>query len=341
MTTSTSFAQVANNLLNVLQGCSKTIRLLLAMFLTLTVSANVWGEEVTYVFTTKDWAAKIGSTSANWTVGKSGAGFSNNGIQVTTNASGANATSPIAFDNISQVIVTYNTNKSAGAGTLDVKIGDNSKISQDWKYSGSGDGRTSNYTATFNLSHVQNGKVTLTANTTTNSIYVVSIKVITADAKKYKIIYDANGGSTTCVDDEYEGGATVNVCATSPINLGNSFTGWKRNDNADVVSAGDSFTMPENDVTLTAQWTPLTQYTVTWSVDGKTLSTVAVYENSKVSSVPTVTELPCGDKFVGWTTDPITTPQNKAPTVFTTVDGSPKITEDKTFYAVFADYVNE
>ena len=42
---STTFAQVATNLLNVLQGYSKTIRLLLVMFLTLTVSANAWGED--------------------------------------------------------------------------------------------------------------------------------------------------------------------------------------------------------------------------------------------------------------------------------------------------------
>lgn len=314
------------------------------MFLTLTVSANVWGEEVTYVFTTKDWAAKIGSTSANWTSGKSGTGFSNNGIQVTTASSGANATSPISFDNISQVIVTYNTNKSGGAGTLDVKIGDNSKISQNWKYSGSGDGRTSNYTATFNLSPVQNGKVTLTANTTTNSIYVVSIKVITADAKKYKIIYDANGGFTTCEENEYEGDATVDVCADLPINLGNSFTGWKRSDNADVVSAGGTFTMPENDVTLTAQWTPLAQYTVTWMVDKETLSTEDVYENGKVSTVPTAPDPAnnCGEVFAGWTTIPIDgTTSTKPSVLFTTVDGSPTITKATIFYAVFADYVNE
>ena len=44
---STSFAQVANNLLTVLQGYSKTIRLLLVMFVALTVSANAWGAEET------------------------------------------------------------------------------------------------------------------------------------------------------------------------------------------------------------------------------------------------------------------------------------------------------
>lgn len=41
-------AQVANNLLTVLQGYSKTIRLLLVMFLTLTISAEVWAEDVTF-----------------------------------------------------------------------------------------------------------------------------------------------------------------------------------------------------------------------------------------------------------------------------------------------------
>lgn len=93
--------------------------------------------------------------------------------------------------------------------------------------------------------------------------------------------------------------------------------------------------------TITVSFTENQKYTVTWMVDKETLSTEDVYEDGKVSSVPTVTELPCGDKFVGWTTDPITTPQDNAPTVFTTVDGSPVITKATTFYAVFADYVNE
>ena len=93
--------------------------------------------------------------------------------------------------------------------------------------------------------------------------------------------------------------------------------------------------------TITVTFTENQKHSVTWSVDGKTLSTEDVYENGQVSSVPTVTKLPCGDKFVGWTKDPITTPQDNAPTVFTTVAGSPAITEPTTFYAVFADYVNE
>ena len=47
MKNSTFSAQVANNLLTLLQGYSKTIRLLLVMFLTLTVTTNAWAEEET------------------------------------------------------------------------------------------------------------------------------------------------------------------------------------------------------------------------------------------------------------------------------------------------------
>ena len=180
MKNSTFSAQVANNLLTLLQGYSKTIRFLLVMLLTLTVTTNAWAEEVTYVFTSKAWAAKIGSTVANWTSNKAGAGFSNNGIQVTTAATGANGTSPISYNNISQIVVTYNTNKSKGKGTLSVKIGDNAVTTNNWQYSGSADGTSANFTSTFDYPSPQSGKVTLTANTTTNSIYVVSIKIVTS-----------------------------------------------------------------------------------------------------------------------------------------------------------------
>ena len=45
MKNSTFSAQVANNLLTLLQGYSKTIRLLLVMFLTLTITTNAWGAD--------------------------------------------------------------------------------------------------------------------------------------------------------------------------------------------------------------------------------------------------------------------------------------------------------
>ena len=62
MKQSTSFAHVATNLLNVLQGYSKTIRLLLVMFLTLTVTTNAWAETWTWNATNP---SELGSSTDN------------------------------------------------------------------------------------------------------------------------------------------------------------------------------------------------------------------------------------------------------------------------------------
>ena len=134
-----------------------------------------------YTFTAKNWSATLAGNAANWNSGKDGAGFSNNGIQVTTNATGANGTSNESFTSVSKVVVTYNTNKSAGAGSLDLNIGNNTAHSENWSYpTGSGDGRVANYTCTFNIDTPESGKVKLTVNTKTNSIYVVSVTVTAA-----------------------------------------------------------------------------------------------------------------------------------------------------------------
>lgn len=123
-------------------------------------------------------SASWGSTGDfGWTSGKAGAGYSNNGIQVTTTASGANGTTNKTFTGVTQVVVTYNTNKSAGAGKLKAKIGSNAETEQSWGYSGSSDGRTANFTCTFSYLTPQDGVLKLTATTTTNSIYIVSVDV--------------------------------------------------------------------------------------------------------------------------------------------------------------------
>lgn len=130
----------------------------------------------TSTFTAKDWTSTGDFT---WTSGADGGGFSNNGIQVTTTYSGANATTDATFTGVTSVVVTYNTNKSAGAGKLNVKIGTNDATEQSWAYS-SGDGRTANYTCTFDYGTPQSGAIKLTATTTTNSIYIVSVAVTAA-----------------------------------------------------------------------------------------------------------------------------------------------------------------
>lgn len=139
------------------------------------------GTSYVYTFTSKTWAATLGAATANWTSGKAAGGFtSGQGIQVTTNANynGANGTSPKSFTGVSRVVVTYNTNQSAGAGAIAIKVGTNSETSHDVAYSGSVDGRSANFTTTYDYATKQNGNVKITVTTTTNSLYIKSIEII-------------------------------------------------------------------------------------------------------------------------------------------------------------------
>ena len=66
MTQSTFSAQVANNLLTLLHGYSKTIRLLLVMLLTLTITTNAWAEEATLSFADKAQRTSFSTTKQVW-----------------------------------------------------------------------------------------------------------------------------------------------------------------------------------------------------------------------------------------------------------------------------------
>ena len=150
-------------------------KVLLLMLLFIGVHASVFADEqtVTYTFTDKAW-----STSEEvWTSGKDGAGFSNGGVQVTTKATGANATSNESFSNVSKIVVTYATNKSQGTGSVELKIGENTAVSNSVSYPGTGEGNKQNYTTQFDYSTPQSGNIKLTVYCTTNSIYVKSIAI--------------------------------------------------------------------------------------------------------------------------------------------------------------------
>lgn len=139
---------------------------------------QMWATDVTYTFTSKSWADASGA----WTGGGDGNGFtSGQGIQVTTGTTGANATSNSSFSNVSKVVVTYNTNKSKGAGSIAIKIGTNDEVSNSVAYSGSADGTSANFTTQFDFSPVQTGAIKITTNTTTNSIWVKSITITYSD----------------------------------------------------------------------------------------------------------------------------------------------------------------
>ena len=129
MTQSTFSAQVANNLLTLLHGYSKTIRLLLVMFLTLTVSAEVWAEEATLSFASTAQRVSQNTTKQVWSNG--GITFTNNKASSTNNV--ANYSNPVRLYASSEVIVehtsgkmtkiVFDCNSNAYASTMKTSIG--------------------------------------------------------------------------------------------------------------------------------------------------------------------------------------------------------------------------
>lgn len=77
----------------------------------------------------------------------------------------------------------------------------------------------------------------------------------------YTLTYDANGGETTCLSGEdHEVGDNFNLCDVVPTRAGFTFGGWRYN--STDYAAGASFTMPDADATLVAQWSG-NQYAIT------------------------------------------------------------------------------
>ena len=259
----------------------------LALLVFMTPSLAGWGqtrteETITYTFSSKDWKAKDNNNNdADWTCGNEGNGYtSGQGIQVTTGTTGANGTSPATFTNISKIVITYNTNKSAGAGSIGVKIGTNTETSNDVAYPGSGDGREGNYTTTFNYGTAQNGEVKITVNTTTNSIWLKSVEITYSSGggntpTTYTVTYDCAGGTSGCPTENPSGLSSNDIIelAAAPTKTHYTFGGW--NDGTTTYAAGADYTVTSN-VTMTAQWTVNTN---TITVTGATHGTVSGFTN--------------------------------------------------------------
>ena len=182
--TASAFMAKTNQLLSTMAS----LRLLLVMFLTLTVSVSAWGATTTtYTFSSKSWAA----SPENWTSGKDGNQMqSGRGIQVSTGVSGANATSPKSFTNVSKVVVTYSTNASSGAGNIKIKIGTNTEVTK----SVTNTGGTTDRTLTYDFSPNQTGSIKVTVTCSTNSIYIKSIAITeAASAVNHTVNWYVNG----------------------------------------------------------------------------------------------------------------------------------------------------
>lgn len=143
-------------------------------------------ENNTYIFTTKAWKEATNS----WTSDKDGNQVtSGQGVQVTKAIGTAGATTKSAVENITKVVVNYCTNKSDGAGSIKIMVG-NEELSKSVSKSGGTTLRNLEYTFD-NVS----GKVALSVTCSTNSIYVYSV-TITAGGKSSTTYYTSDADCT-------------------------------------------------------------------------------------------------------------------------------------------------
>ena len=208
-----------------------------------------------YQFTAKDWSA----TPQDWTSGKDGNGFSNSGIQVSKNDIGVNGTSPVSFTGVTKVVVTYNTNKNKGSGSFDLKIGNNAVHNKSCGYSGSVDGTTAFFTTTFDLETPEDGAVNLKVNTTTNSIYVVSVEITSrgSEAGTYTVTCaDTENGTISASPFSAPAGTEVVLSSTPAPGYKFKSGSWvvKDANNNTIVVDENKFIMPASNVTVSAEF---------------------------------------------------------------------------------------
>ena len=129
--------------------------------------------------------------------------------------------------------------------------------------------------------------VTLTAQWTANPTHTVTY---------------ANGGGTGTLPTQspVSEGASFTVASGATLTrAGFTFAGW--HDGTNPYAAGASYTMGTSNVTLTAQWTPLDSYTVTFNANGGT-GTMAPQVSNVAANLTLNSFTRTGYTFNGWNT---------------------------------------
>ena len=250
-------AQVANNLLTVLQGYSKTIRLLLVMFLTLTVTTNAWAEEATLSFANKAQRTSFSTTKQVWE--QNGVTFTNDKAS-STNAvadyanpvrlyANSSVTVECSLGNMTEIV--FNANTTGYATTLGTSIGNTATVSSK-AVTVTLDGTSNTFTVAKLSGQVRLDNITVTYTAGGGD-----------PVDPYTVTFDA--GSGTCDDEsltETSGGAgvtlpTANPPATCATN-GWKFAGWWTGSVAEtttspgeLLTAGSNY-KPASDCTLYA-----------------------------------------------------------------------------------------
>lgn len=201
--------------------------------------ANVWADNVSYKFTSKDWRATSEGTFANWKSITAGNQLtSGQGVQILKGNVGC-ANSPVKFENIKTVTVHYCTNNSSGVGTISVygvetmssKAQTGTQIGSIFSVTKPSSNGTSIKSAIFSPSLTVSGYVQIYVTCTTNSVYIksVDIEYEPASSVKYDVTWNVNGEVYTKGEPSIKVSEDqkVSTLPTAPEAInGKSFIGW-------------------------------------------------------------------------------------------------------------------
>ena len=347
----TTFSQVVQKITPPI--ANNFLKFSFALFAILTLNAaTAWAETTTYTFNSKSW----GDSSNGWISGKAGNQFtSNQGVQVTTGTSGANATTKNSFTNVSSIAVQYCTNSSKGKGSISIQVGENTAKS--FSVSAPSSNGTTLKTQTFTFNPNETGKVKISVTCATNSVYIYKVTINTVDAapscdKKVTLtkgsetngtftLDKANGSYDNCDEDFVV--KVSNIVPTSPSQYcsGVNVTGGNSTVTGPVDGVWTVTYTKENNITstITPTYAAKPSANISFENMGNPTPTTTGYYVGDTYMLPATNDYTCGDKtFVGWSTEIIENSPTK-PTAATYFEPGASVTlgATNTFYAVFAE----
>ena len=138
---------------------------------------------------------------------------------------------------------------------------------------------------------------------TTEGKYFIAV----FEAKDITVTYDPNEGECDVTSEtvKYDENASIKLPEASRD--GYEFKGWVTPDGTNVGVAGDSYKLPTDNITLTADW-DAEEHTITFvDTDGKELGKITADTDEEISTPanlnPPVKE---GHEFAGWTAEGVT-----------------------------------
>ncbi len=176
---------------------------------------------------------------------------------------------------------------------------------------------------------------TLTMPTNNLTLYAVWVQNPPPVPPTYSVVYAAGGTDVTGLPGGASGlvaGANYTVSSAIPHRVGYSFEGWSASSGG-TYGGGQGFTMPAANVILTAVWTALDTYTVSYNANRGAgpvpIDPTAYHLNDIVTVLDSPTPTRTGYTFQGWATSAnATTAQYQAGSTFA-------IRANTTLYAVW------